>query len=233
MENLTDINIYKDDIDNAKNYFKSNNIDNSFINKISSLTGLSNMTINRFKTYHVSKPSEIKITKAIYLINSEPEKVKEMIENNKSAFKNESNKNFKEKMQIDADELSNKIRSYMYQNKLTLKDLSRITNVSVPSLSRILAKAPKKKIVKSVIISILKVVDSNIPYSSDIIMENKLDLPKDNTVKHTPIKIDKKDDIKIITLILKRNMYDKLKTISDKHNMTPVEFIELFINDVE
>ena len=38
MENLMEIKIYKDDIDNAKNYFKSNNIDNKFIHKISLLT---------------------------------------------------------------------------------------------------------------------------------------------------------------------------------------------------
>ena len=233
MENLMEIKIYKDDIDNAKNYFKSNNIDNKFIHKISLLTGLSSNTINRFKTYHVSKSSEIKITRAIYLINSEPEKIKEIIEKNTSVLKNETNKKFKERMEIDINELSYKVRNYMLKNKLTLKDLSKISNISVPTISRILAKSPKKKIIKSIIISLLKVVDSNIPYSSNIIMENKIDLPENDKNKSNIIEVNMKEDIKIIPLVLKQDIYKKLKNVSDKYNLTPIQFIELFISNIE
>ena len=233
MENLIDNNKIKYNIESTKNYFKSNDIDTSFVKYIASLTGLSSNTINRFKYYHVSKPSEIKIAKAIYLINSDPEKVKEMIEKNKNIFKDESNKKFKEKMEIDIDQLSDKVRNYMLKNKLTLKDLSRISNVSVPTISRILAKSPKKKIIKSVIISLLKVVDSNIPYSSNIIMENKINLPEEDKNKSNIINVNIKEDIKIIPLVLKQDVYNKLKNISDKYNLTPIQFIELFINNIE
>lgn len=234
MEKLIETNVIKDDVDSAKNYFKSNDIDNMFINKIASLTGLSNMTVNRFKTYHVSKSSEVKISKALFLINNNPDKAKEIIEKNVVMFRNINNNNFKERMEIDINELSDKVKNYMLTNNLTLKDLSKMTNVSVPTISRILAKAPKRKIVKSVIISILKVVDSNIPYSSDIILENKIESKTNNKIKsdsNLP-EINEKD-IKIISLILKQDVYKKLKNISDKYKLTPTQFIELFINSIE
>lgn len=233
MEKLIETNVIKDDVDSAKNYFKSNDIDNMFINKIASLTGLSNMTVNRFKTYHVSKSSEVKISKALFLINNNPDKAKEIIEKNVVMFRNINNNNFKERMEIDINELSDKVRNYMLKNKLTLKDLSKISNISVPTISRILAKSPKKKIIKSIIISLLKVVDSNIPYSSNIIMENKIDLPENDKNKSNIIEVNMKEDIKIIPLVLKQDVYKKLKNISDKYNLTPIQFIELFINNIE
>ena len=234
MEKLIETNKIKYDVDNAKKYFQSNNIDKTFIKDIASLTGLSNMTVNRFKTYHVSKPSEVKISKALSLINNDPEKAKEIIKKNIIMFRDINNNNFKERMKIDINELSNKVRNYILTNNLTLKDLSKMTNVSVPTISRILAKTPKKKIIKSVIISMLKVVDSNIPYSSDIIMENKIESKTNNKIKsdsNLP-EINEKD-IKIISLILKQDVYKKLKNISDKYKLTPTQFIELFINSIE